>query len=252
VNDTPGEVLDAQHIWRRYRRWHRPATSVKEAFIRKFKRDLTYEEFWALQDVSFTLHRGEALGFCGANGSGKSTLLRVVAKTLPLTHGKIVVKAKMATLMDLGAGFLPELTGRENIRLNGALMGLSDAEVSRKLDSIIDFADLGEFIDSPVKIYSSGMYLRLGFAIAIHADAEILVIDEILAVGDAEFQAKCLARLHQMQRNGTSLLVVSHALDMLESLCNRVIWLDKGHVMAEGPPSIVLQQYCPTWVSVHA
>jgi ABC-type polysaccharide/polyol phosphate transport system ATPase subunit len=151
----------------------------------------------------------------------------------------------MTTLLDLGAGFLPELTGRENIKLNGAIMGLSDSEISKRLDSIIDFAELGSFIDSPVKIYSSGMYLRLGFAIAIHVNADILVVDEILAVGDAEFQNKCIARLQQMQRNGSALLVASHALSLLETLCDRVIWLDKGCVVAEGRPASVLQQYFP-------
>jgi lipopolysaccharide transport system ATP-binding protein len=246
-----GEViLDANRVWRRYRRWQRPPTSIKEAFIRTFKRDLVYEDFWALQDVTFKVRRGETLGFCGANGSGKSTLLRVVANTLPLTHGHITVKAKMATLMDLGAGFLPELTGRENIRLNGAIMGLSDSEVALNLDSIIEFADLGDFIDSPVKIYSSGMYLRLGFAIAVHVKADILIIDEILAVGDAEFQMKCVARLRQLQEHGTALLIVSHDLNLLESLCNRVIWLDKGRMRAEGSPTNVLHQYCPSLVPI--
>jgi serine/threonine protein kinase len=158
------------------------------------------------------------------------------------------VKGKLATLLDLGTGFLPELTGWENIALNGAIMGLSDTEVARKMESIIDFADLGAFINSPVRTYSSGMYMRLGFAIAIHVDADILLIDEILAVGDAEFQHKCLARLQQMQQNGTTLLIVSHALDMLSMLCNRVIWLDRGRVMAAGQPAEVLQQYCPSVV----
>jgi lipopolysaccharide transport system ATP-binding protein len=250
VSQLSEEILDVYRVWRRYRRYQRPPTSIKEAFIRTFKRDLVYEDFWALQDVTFSVRRGETLGFCGSNGSGKSTLLRVVANTLPLTHGRINVKAKMATLMDLGAGFLPELTGRENIKLNGAIMGLSDSEVGSKLDSIVDFAGLGDFIDSPVKIYSSGMYLRLGFAIAVHVQADILLIDEILAVGDAEFQQKCVDRLHQMQKAGTALLLVSHDLHLLESLCDRVIWLNKGRVMAEGPPSSVLQQYHPSLVSV--
>jgi ABC-type polysaccharide/polyol phosphate transport system ATPase subunit len=165
-----------------------------------------------------------------------------------MTYGRITVGGKLATLLDLGTGFLPELTGRENIVLNGAIMGLSDAEVACKMESIIDFADLGAFIDSPVRTYSSGMYMRLGFAIAIHVDADILLIDEILAVGDAEFQKKCEARLQQMQHNGTALLIVSHSLSMLATLCNRVIWLDSGRVMAEGHPAEVLQQYCPSAV----
>jgi len=155
-------------------------------------------------------------------------------------------------LLDLGTGFLPELTGRENIALNGALMGLSDAEVARKLESIIDFADLGPFIDSPVKTYSSGMYMRLGFAIAVHVDADLLLIDEILAVGDEAFQHKCSIRLQQIQQHGTALLIVSHALPLLATLCNRVIWLDQGRVMAEGHPIEVLQQYSPSVVFPNA
>src|SRR5207249_4284111 len=161
-------------------------------------------------------------------------------------------RGKLATLLDLGTGFLPDLTGRENIALNGAIMGLSDAEVARKMESIIDFADLGTFIDSPIRIYSAGMYMRLGFAIAIHVDADILLIDEILAVGDAEFQQKCAARLQQLQQNGTALLIVSHSFSTLATLCNRVIWLDRGRVRAEGHPTEVLQQYCPSEVLPNA
>ena len=246
VNPPIDEILQLENVWRRYRRWQRRPASLKETFVRFFQRDgLVYEDFWALQGVSCTIHRGETVGFCGANGSGKSTLLKVVARILPMTHGRITVRGKIATLLDLGTGFLPELTGRENITLNGAIMGLSDAEVARHMESIIDFADLGTFIDSPVKTYSAGMYMRLGFAISIHVDADILLIDEILAVGDAEFQKKCEARLQQMQQSGAALLIVSHSLSMLATLCDRVIWLDQGRMMAEGHPTDVLQQYCP-------
>jgi ABC-type polysaccharide/polyol phosphate transport system ATPase subunit len=217
---------------------------LKESVIRFFQRDgLIYDDFWALRDVSFSLKRGETLGFCGSNGSGKSTLLRVVAGILPMTYGRITVSGKLATLLELGTGFLADLTGRENIALNAAIMGMSDADLANKIDSIIDFADLGAFIDSPVRTYSSGMYVRLGFAIAAHVDAEILLIDEILAVGDAAFQEKCSARLRQMQRNGTSLLIVSHSPGLLEELCDRVVWLDHGSVMVEGRPADVLRQY---------
>lgn len=249
MNLVAHEVLRLEDVWRRYRRWQRRPVSLKEAFVQFFQRDgWRYEDFWALQGVSLSVQRGEVVGLCGANGSGKSTLLKVVARILPMTHGRITVKGKLATLLDLGTGFLPELTGWENIALNGAIMGLSDSEVARKMESIIDFADLGAFINSPVRTYSSGMYMRLGFAIAIHVDADILLIDEILAVGDAEFQKKCLARLQQMQQHGTTLLIVSHALDMLALLCTRVIWLDRGRVMAAGQPAEVLQQYCPSVV----
>ena len=249
MNGSADAILTLENVWRRYRRWQRRPSSLKETFVRFFQRHgLVYEDFWALQGVSCTLHRGETIGFCGANGSGKSTLLKVVAHILPMTHGRITVRGKIATLLDLGTGFLPELTGRENIALNGALMGLSDAEVARHMESIIDFADLGTFIDSPVKTYSAGMYMRLGFAIAIHVDADILLIDEVLAVGDAEFQKKCEARLQQMQHNGTALLIVSHSLLTLATLCDRVIWLDQGQVMAAGDPLQVMQCYSPSFV----
>ena len=249
MNPVSNEVLKLEDVWRRYRRWERRPGSLKEAFVRFLRRDgWAYEDFWALQEVSLSVQRGEVVGICGANGSGKSTLLKVVARILPMTHGRITVRGKIATLLDLGTGFLPELTGRENIVLNGAIMGLSDAEMARKIASIIDFADLGPFIDSPIKTYSSGMYMRLGFAIAVHVDADLLLIDEILAVGDEAFQQKCSTRLQQMQQNGTALLIVSHALSMLSTLCNRVIWLDHGSVMAEGHPSEVLQQYSPSVV----
>jgi ABC-2 type transport system ATP-binding protein len=240
-------------VWRRYRRWERRPGSLKEAFVRFLRRDAwAYEDFWALEEISLSVQRGEVVGVCGANGSGKSTLLKVVAGILPMTHGRITVRGTIATLLDLGTGFLPELTGRENIVLNGAIMGLSDAEMARKMESIIDFADLGPFIDSPIKTYSSGMYMRLGFAIAVHVDADILLIDEILAVGDAAFQQKCSARLQQIQQNGTALLIVSHTLSVLSTLCNRVIWLDQGCVMAEGHPIEVLQQYSPSVVFPNA
>jgi len=253
VNLRSNEVLRLEGVWRRYRRWQRRPVTLKEALVRLLQRDgLIYEDFWALQGISLSIQYGEAVGFCGANGSGKSTLLKVVAHILPMTYGHITVRGKLATLLDLGTGFLPELTGRENISLNGAIMGLSDADVARQMESIIGFADLGTFIDSPVKTYSAGMYMRLGFAIAIHVDADILLIDEILAVGDAEFEKKCIPRLQQMQQNGTAFLIVSHALSLLALLCDRVIWLDRGRVMAEGHPTEVLQQYCPSVVLPNA
>jgi len=253
VNPLSNEVLRLEDVWRRYRRWERRPASLKEAFVRFLRRDgWAYEDFWALQGISLSVQRGEVVGVCGANGSGKSTLLKVVAGILPMTHGRITVRGKIATLLDLGTGFLPELTGRENIVLNGAIMGLSDADMARKMESIIDFADLGPFIDSPIKTYSSGMYMRLGFAIAVHVDADILLIDDILAVGDAAFHHKCSAWLQQIQQNGTALLIVSHTLSVLSTLCNRVIWLDQGRVMAEGHPIEVLQQYSPSVVFPNA
>lgn len=246
VIPIPDEILSVDHVWRKYRRWERRPTSLKEAFVRVFQRNgLVYRDFWALKDVSFSLRRGEVLGICGGNGSGKSTLLKVLANILPMTYGRIRVRGKVATLLDLGTGFLPELTGRENIVLNGAIMGLTSAEVAANMDSIVEFADLGSFINSPIKTYSAGMYMRLGFAIAIHVNADILLIDEVLAVGDEQFHRKCIPQLQQMQRRGTSMVIVSHALSLLASLCDRVIWMDGGRVMMDGLPTEVIERYSP-------
>jgi ABC-type polysaccharide/polyol phosphate transport system ATPase subunit len=246
MSPLPSEVLKLDGVWRRYRRWKRRPASLKEAFIRLMRRDgLAYKDFWALQDISLTVCRGEILGVCGANGSGKSTLLKVIARIVPATHGYILVRERIATLLELGSGFLSELSGRENIALNGAIMGISDADMARKSASIIEFADIGEFIDSPVKTYSTGMYMRLGFAIASHIEAEILLLDELLGVGDAEFQKKCLNWLHQLRNKGVTALLVSHDLPTLFTMCDRVIWLDKGRVVAQGLPGDVLRQYSP-------
>jgi ABC-type polysaccharide/polyol phosphate transport system ATPase subunit len=246
VSSGPDAILEAEGVWRKYRRWERRPTSLKDAFVRIFQRNgLVYEDFWALKDVSFSLQRGEVLGICGGNGSGKSTLLKVLAHILPLSYGRVTVRGKITTLLDLGTGFLPELTGRENIALNGAIMGLSSAEVASHMESIIEFADLGSFINSPIKTYSAGMYMRLGFAIAIHVNADILLIDEILAVGDEEFHRKCIPELKRMQRNGTSMVIASHALAMLSELCDRVLWLNGGRVMIDGAPAEVLERYSP-------
>lgn len=247
------EILKLDGVWRRYRRWLRPPCTLKGKVVRMFRGEApTFEDFWALRGVSFRLHRGETVGICGANGSGKSTLLKVVSNILPLTHGHITVRGRLAALLDLGTGFVPELTGRENIALNGAIMGLRDAEVRDKQESIIQFADIGGFIDSPVSIYSSGMYVRLGFAIAVHLKADILVVDEVLAVGDAEFHEKCVGRLLEMQRQGTAMLVVSHSPALLEQLCHRVLWLDRGRIVAMGEPRQVLNLYSRAFASVTA
>jgi ABC-2 type transport system ATP-binding protein len=246
VRPNPVPILEVDGVWRKYRRWERRPATLKDAFVRFVKRDTQkYEDFWALKDVTFSMRPGEVIGICGGNGSGKSTLLKVLANILPMTYGHVTVRGKISTLLDLGTGFLPELTGRENIALNGAIMGLSNAEVANHMDSIIEFADLGTFINSPIKTYSAGMYMRLGFAIAIHVNADILLIDEILAVGDEVFHRKCIPELQRMQRNGTSMVIASHALPMLSALCDRVMWLHGGRVMMDGPPSDVLERYSP-------
>jgi teichoic acid transport system ATP-binding protein len=201
------------------------------------------DEFWALDNVSFDVKRGECLGLIGPNGAGKSTLLKLLnGITLP-DKGEIKVAGRVGALLELGAGFHPMLTGRENVHLNGAILGLSKDEVAKKFDAIVDFAGLQEFIDSPVKHYSSGMYVRLGFAIAVHAEPDIFLIDEALAVGDGLFQSKCYAKLREIRENGTTIVFVTHNLDLITTHCSRAVLLDKGIVIGHGMPTDLVNQY---------
>jgi ABC-type polysaccharide/polyol phosphate transport system ATPase subunit len=217
--------------------------TFKEYAIRTLQRRVFHEEFWALRDVSLELRRGEVLGIVGRNGAGKSTLLKVIARVLRPTEGHIWVNGRVAPLLEFGAGFHPELTGRENIFLNGALLGFSQAEMQSKFQGIVDFAELPDFIDAPIRTYSSGMVARLGFAIATDVEPDILIIDELLSVGDAAFQQKSAERIQGFRAKGASILLVSHGLASVQSMCDRVIWLEHGHVMAEGSPDAVLSKY---------
>ncbi len=208
--------------------------SVKERLI-LFGRN-PHTEFKALDDVSFVVPSGTTVGLLGHNGSGKSTLLKCVAGTLRPTSGRITVQGRMAALLELGAGFHPELTGRENIYLNGSILGFSHAEIDRIFDDIVDFAELGDFIDNQVKHYSSGMYARLGFAVAVNVEPEILLVDEVLSVGDEAFQRKCLDRIKQFQRDGRTILLVTHAADLVRQICDQVAVLDRGELVVMGEP----------------
>ncbi|MBV8096733.1 MAG: ATP-binding cassette domain-containing protein, partial [Acetobacteraceae bacterium] len=202
------------------------------------------EEFWALKDVSFEVERGEVLGIIGRNGAGKSTLLKVLSRITEPTRGRVVLRGRVASLLEVGTGFHPELTGRENIHLNGAILGMARAEIRRKFDEIIAFAGVEKFIDTPVKRYSSGMYVRLAFAVAAHLQPDILVVDEVLAVGDAEFQQKCLGKMDEVSRSeGRTVLFVSHNLSIIEKLCKRCIWLDGGSVREIGSAAAVIKGY---------
>lgn len=201
------------------------------------------EQFWALRNVSFTVEQGQTVGLVGSNGSGKSTALKLIARILEPTHGDIAIRGRVSALLELGAGFHPELTGRENIFLNGSLMGLSRKEMARNFDAIVDFSELEQFIDMPVKHYSSGMYMRLAFAVAIHVNPEILLVDEVLAVGDGAFQRKCMEYIGTLKRNGVTILMVSHDLETVARLCNRVVWLDEGNVREIGPGREVVTNY---------
>jgi len=216
----------------RYRVPHERIPSIKEYAIRWLQRGLRYEDFWALRSVSLEVHRNEVLGIIGANGAGKSTLLKVVARVLQPTSGRARLWGRVAPLLELGAGFDPELTGRENVFLNGTLLGFSRKDLAGRLDRIVEFAGLEEFIDAPLRTYSSGMYARLGFAVATDIRPEILIIDEILSVGDAAFQEKSFDRVRSFLGDGTTVLLVSHNLDQVARLCQRVAWLQHGEVVA--------------------
>ncbi len=201
------------------------------------------EAIVALDEVNFSVHHGEAFGIVGGNGSGKSTLLKTVAGILKPTHGKVVVDGRVAALIELGAGFHPEISGRENIFINGAVLGLPKKEIERRYDSIVEFSGLADFIEEPVKNYSSGMYVRLGFAVAIHTDPDVLLVDEVLAVGDEAFAHRCLGRIEEFLAKGRTLLLVSHSLALVEEYCDRVLWMDRGRSRLVGSPRRVIDAY---------
>jgi lipopolysaccharide transport system ATP-binding protein len=202
------------------------------------------EEFWALKDLNFEVKQGEVLGIVGRNGAGKSTLLKILSRITEPTKGRVLLRGRVASLIEVGTGFHPELTGRENIYLNGAILGMGRAEIRRKFDEIVAFAQVEKFLDTPVKRYSSGMYVRLAFAVAAHLEPEILVVDEVLAVGDAEFQRKCLGKMEEVsRREGRTVLVVSHNMGVVTSLCTKALWIDQGSIRNSGSPDAVVGHY---------
>ncbi|WP_157214475.1 ABC transporter ATP-binding protein [Polaromonas sp. CF318] len=219
--------------------------SVAGLFSRKRAADAQEDDkgFWALRHISFELKEGEVLGIVGRNGAGKSTLLKLLSRITTPDEGEIRVRGRIGSLLEVGTGFHPELTGRENIYMNGVLLGMTHREVGRKFDEIVAFSGVEEFLDTPVKRYSSGMRVRLGFAVAAHLDPEILVIDEVLAVGDAEFQRKCLGRMNTVASEGRTVLFVSHQMEAIQSLCTRAIWLESGQMKLDGPASEVVSSY---------
>lgn len=217
--------------------------SFKEYVIKLLKKQLFFKEFQALQDISFSLNKGEILGIIGLNGSGKSTILKIVAGVLEPTVGKVEVNGKIAPLIELGAGFDIELTARENIFLNGSVLGYSRKFMKERFEEIVNFSELGDFLDIPLKNFSSGMYARLGFSIATIVNPDVLIADEILSVGDFHFQEKCEKKIKEMMKNGTSILFVSHSIDQIEKLCDRVIWLEKGKLKMQGETKKVCKIY---------
>ncbi|HUX88266.1 MAG TPA: ABC transporter ATP-binding protein, partial [Chloroflexota bacterium] len=220
----------------------RRAASVREV-IQSFTRRDEGKIFWALRDVSFEVASGETIGLIGSNGSGKSTVLKLISGIMRPTGGKVRVEGSVSALIELGAGFHPEFSGRDNIFVYGALLGLSRADVRRKFEAIVEFAELDRFIDSPVKHYSSGMYMRLAFAIAAHVEPEILLVDEVLAVGDEAFQRKCLARIQSLQSSGVTVVYVSHAMETVSTLCDRAVWIDHGVLQQIGPARSTIAAY---------
>lgn len=226
-----------------YRLSHSKAGTAKEFAIQLLKRQVRYEELWALRDVSFTVGDGEVLGVVGPNGAGKSTLMKMLARVLPPTHGRVVVRGSVAPMIELGAGFNTELTGYENIVMYGTLLGRSPNMMRQRARDITDWADLTDYLDVPIRSYSTGMLARLGFAVATDTEPQVLIVDEVLAVGDAAFQAKSFERIEKMIAGGTSVVLVSHDLDMVRKIANRAIWLDRGRVMSAGDPDTVVGEY---------
>jgi len=226
-----------------FRLYRERVDTLKEAVLGLFRHQKRYDDFWALKHVSLEVKAGESVGLIGHNGSGKSTLLKVAAGVLKPTLGQVRIEGRVSPMIELAAGFDPDLTGRDNIYLNGALMGHSRKVMAAKLDRIVEFSELGDFIDQPVKNYSSGMYARLGFSIAADVDPEILIIDEVLAVGDERFQAKCVERINAIRRSGCTILYVSHAMASVAELCDRVVVLDHGALAFDGPAAPAIARY---------
>jgi len=237
-NDTAVEV---KSVSKRYRIYHEKVPSLKQTILTL--RRTTYEEFSALRDISFSVKHGETCGIIGPNGSGKSTLLKLMARIIRPTSGKIIINGPLSALLELGAGFHPDLTGRENIYINAAILGMRKKDVDRKLDDIIEFSELERFIDTPVKNYSSGMYMRLGFSVAVNVNPDILLIDEVLAVGDQSFQSKCYKVIYDFMKNGKTIIIVSHDLDTISDLCSKVIFLKDGEIIDMGKPLDMVSKY---------
>ena len=236
-------LIDLENVGKRYWLYNRYRERLQQLFLAPFTHRHFAKPFWALKGVSFSVREGETLGVIGVNGSGKSTLLQIIAGTLQPTEGKVVVNGRLTALLELGAGFHPEFTGRENLFLSGATLGISEAEMKHRFDQIVDFAGINEFIDQPVKLYSSGMYVRLAFAIATSIDPEILVVDEALAVGDFGFIIKCMHRMQQLKDQGTAIVLVTHDVQTVRSFCDTAIWLKNGLPHAYGSPLEVTSQY---------
>lgn len=246
-----GNVVSIETLGKRYALSHQHRPDSIKAWLRDMGRSLVAreskpadQEFWALRNVSLSLRQGECLALVGKNGSGKSTLLKILSRVIPPSEGLVRIRGQVAALLEVGTGFHPELTGRENIFLNGAILGSAERDIRRQFDSIVAFSDIETFLDTPVKHYSSGMYMRLAYSIAAHTNADIMVIDEVLAVGDKQFQQKCLSHVKDFIASGRSAIVVSHSRPIIQSVATHVAWLKNGQLVAAGPiQSDILQRY---------
>ena len=234
-------AIEIKHVTKSFKIYYDKASTLKEHLL--FWKRNESELYTALKDINLDIKKGETVGLIGVNGSGKSTLLKLMTKIIYPTKGEIITHGKLTSLLELGAGFHQDFTGRENIYFNAAIFGLTRQEIDKRLDEIIEFSELGEFIDNPVRTYSSGMYMRLAFSIAINVDAEILLIDEILAVGDQHFQEKCFNKLQELKESDKTIVIVSHSLDQIENLCTRAIWINNGLVEMDDTPSKVIPEY---------
>lgn len=231
------------NVWQSFRVIRERPDTLREVFTRVFRHSSRFQGFDALKDVSFEIGEGEAVGIVGRNGSGKSTSLKIIAGVYKPSKGHVAVRGRVAALIELSAGFQPEMTGRENVVLNGLILGLSRQQIKAREEAIVEFAELGDFIDTPIKQYSTGMVMRLAFAIAAEVDPDILLIDEILAVGDAAFQRKCIARIEEFRERGKTLIFVSHAIQSVIQLCPRALLLHKGELLADGPVRDIAERY---------
>ena len=242
-NIEPNTAICLDHVSVAYRAPYERIGTLKEYVIRWFQRRVKYQHFLALNDVSLTINKGEIVGIIGHNGAGKSTLLKLISRVLTPTSGRVWVRGKVAPLLELGAGFHPELTGRENIYLNSAILGLTRKEIDEKVPGIIEFSELHEFIDAPIRTYSSGMSARLGFAVATDTNPDILILDEIMAVGDEAFKHKSEARIRSFFEQGITIVLVSHSMETVEKLCTHVVRLDHGVVKGDGKPLEIINEY---------
>lgn len=234
-------VIEVKNVWKKFKIYHDKPHTLKDKVL--FCNRNKYEVRWVLEDISFEVKKGESIGIIGKNGSGKSTLLKLLTKIIYPNKGSINMKGRVAGLLELGAGFHPDLSGRDNIYINASIFGYSKKEIDKVFQTIVDFAELQDFIDNPVRTYSSGMYMRLAFAVAINIHADILLIDEILAVGDISFQEKCLNKLKEIKKSGVTIVIVSHSLEQIERFCDKSIWIHSGQIAALGKCEVVHKKY---------